>query len=131
MKHFFLILLLFAIFYVFASDQLIGMIVDPRLEKTLTNLFDMPVTIRGLRIRPFLGRVQASGITFMNQPQFAARPHFDAQTIHFDIDFLALRNKEVKIGTVTLDQLVYFIDRIATDEGPRNNVKTWYRHSSP
>ena len=112
----------------FAAERLVGIFAEPRLEKLLTGLFDMPVQIEGLRVNFLSGRVRASRLTFINQPAFASGPHLDVQGLKFDIDWWALKSQRVRIGTLFLNQPFYFIDRILTPEGPRNNVRTWVRH---
>ena len=123
---FFLLLFLFLIL---ALDRLIGFALESKLEKTLTDLFGMPVTIEGLRADPVSGRVSARRVTFMNQPEFLPGPHLDVKGIRFCIDFRGLLfDKRVDIKMIDLEQPFYFIDRIATPEGPTNNVITWYHH---
>jgi len=104
------------------------MFLEPRLEKVLTDLFGMSVTIQGLQVDPLTGRVEASYVVFQNQPQFAPRPHFEIQGMKFDLNLGALREKQVLIGEIHLKEFVYFIDRISTETGVRNNAKTWYEH---
>ncbi len=129
-KVLFVLSCLFSLFLVFmvTVDRLVGMYLDPRLETTLTELFGMSVSIQDLRVNPFSGFVRASRLTFMNQPEFADKPHLDVEGLHFDIDLLALREHQVKIKKIYLQKPFYFIDRVVTPEGPRNNVKTWFLH---
>lgn len=122
------IFLLVALFLTLAHDRLIGLFLEPYLGKQLTELFGMPVKISGLRVKPLSGKIKATRLTFTNQPEFAPGPHIDIQDLEADIDFRALANHQILIGTIHTKQPYYFIDRIATDEGPRNNVVTWYRH---
>ncbi|HXV27434.1 MAG TPA: DUF748 domain-containing protein [bacterium] len=120
----FCILLLFMV----VVDRVVGKYLEPRIENLLTDLFGMTVTIEDLRVNPFLGLVTASRITFMNQPEFADKPHLDGRGLIFDINLLALRHHQVKIRRILFDRLFYFIDRIATPEGPDNNVSVWVDH---
>ncbi len=129
-KVMFVLSCLFFLFLVFmvTVDRLVGMFLEPRLETTLTELFGMSVSIHDLRVNPFAGLVRASRLTFMNQPEFADTPHLDVEGLHFDIDLLALKKRQVKIRKIYLNKPYYFIDRVVTPEGPRNNVKTWFLH---
>ncbi len=128
MKKITWIFLLAAFFIFLTRSILIGAVLEPILSKELTNLFGMPVSIRGLRADPLYGRVWASRVIFMNQPEFAPGPHLDVKGLKFDIDFWALTQKRVLIGTIFLNEPYYFIDRIATPKGPNNNVSTWVDH---
>ena len=127
-KFLFVLACLFSLFLVFmvTVDRLVGMYLEPRLETRLTELFGMSVSIQGLRVNPFAGIVRASRLTFMNQPEFADKPHLDVEGLHFDIDLLALKQHQVKIRRIYLNKPFYFIDRTLTPEGPRNNVTTWF-----
>ncbi len=109
-------------------DRLVGMVLEPRLETTLTELFGMSVSIQNLRVNPFAGLVRASRLTFMNQPEFADKPHLDVEGLRFDIDLRALKDHQVKIKKIYLNKPFYFIDRVTTPEGPRNNIKAWLLH---
>lgn len=128
MKKFFWILFLLTLFLFLTHDRLLGMAFERRLEETLSHVFGMRVSMEGLRIRLLPSKVSVSRLTFDNQPEFAPLPHLDARGLSFDIDFLALRQKEVAIRRVRLREPFYLIDRIQTNEGPRNNVVTWWRH---
>ncbi len=132
MKKILLVLLAALVVGMLLFERGVALYVEPKLEGILSDLFGMKVEIKGLRIRPYPGHVWASRITFMNQPEFAPAPHLDAKRVDFGIDFLALaRDNRVDIDKVVLHDLVYFIDRISTPEGPRNNIITWYRHMRP
>ncbi len=127
MKKIFLFFLLLAICIFAVHHRLAGAYLEPRLEKQLSYLFNMPVTIDGLRVS-LSGHVFASRIIFMDQPEFTAGPHLDARNVQADMDLLALLDKRVEIGTIRLQQPFYFIDRIAAPEGSTNNVITWWRN---
>ena len=86
-KKAFWIFLLMLFFAYLTHDRLIGLALQFPLESKLTDLFGMPVTIKGLRVRPLAGKVTAARVTFLNQPEFEAGPHLDVQGIDFDIDF--------------------------------------------
>lgn len=109
--------------------ELLQKVGEPYLEKTLTHVFGMPVEIDNLEIDPKRSYVRMDQITFSNQPEFRQDlPHFQIKNFEFDLDFKALRHKEVRIKKAVLGEFIYFIDRIMTDEGPRNNVITWWHH---
>jgi hypothetical protein len=114
--------------FLLTVDRLVGMFFEPRLEHALTDLFGMSVSVQGLHIHPLFGHAAASRLTFINQPEFAQGPHLDVRGIKFDIDFLALRENKVRIRKLYLNRPFYLIDRIATEQGPKNNVKTWVQH---
>ena len=122
------IFILTALFIFLTRSILLGAVLEPILSKKLTDLFGMPVTIRGLQVDPLSGHVQAAHVVFMNQPEFAPKPHLDVQGIWFDIDWRALKKKHVLIETIFLKEPFYFIDRIMTPRGPNNNVSTWVDH---
>ena len=104
-----------------------GALLDGPLEMTLTQLFGMPVNIERLMVDPKTGEVSAERIVFHNQSKYSPRPHFDSK-ISFDIQFRDLLKKRVTIGTVTLTDLVYDIERIKTEKGGSSNVGDWVRH---
>lgn len=112
----------------FVLPRAVGMVLEPRLEKKLTRLFDMPVKIEGLHGQLLNGHVWARGITFWNQPGFSNRPHLDVQGIEFDIDYLALRDKRVIIRNAVLNHPFYLLERISTPQGIKNNIVMWWDH---
>lgn len=115
------------LFVFLTHDRLVGMVLAPRVEKKLTWLFGMPVTLKDLRVG-ILGHVSAGRVIFRNQEEFAPGPHLDVESLHFNIDLPGLLQKRVDIGEIQLNRPYYFIDRILTPEGPRNNVITWWRN---
>lgn len=110
------------------NDRVVGTVVAPFLEYRLSDLFGMPVSIRGLSLNLLQNHVQASRLTFHNQAQFSNRPHFDIRGLACDINFKALRDKRIEIETLHLDHPYYLIERVPSQEGPRNNVTTWFHH---
>jgi len=104
------------------------MVLEPYLEGVLSRLFGMRVTIVGLQADVVAGEVRADLVRFWNQAEFQRGPHLEVQGMHFDLDIEALFDKKVIIEELKLNKPYYFIDRIATPQGGRNNVITWYRH---
>ena len=73
--------------------RLLGMVVEPFLEKAMTRVFDMPVHIEGLRIAPFLSRVSVAKLEILNPPGFKRRDHFTCKEIDIVLDLRVLKNK--------------------------------------
>lgn len=121
-------LFLLVLMLVFFHDRLVGMLLRPYLERTLTGLFGMPVSIGRLRTDLAGKIVCADNVRFMNQPGFPRLPHLSVKRLEFDLDYPALGDKEVRIRHVLLDQPIYRIDRMSTPDGPRNTVSTWWHH---
>lgn len=117
--------ILIFVFFVFTLPRAVGLYLEPKLEKNLTELFGMKVTLEHLHGQPFSGHVWAERITFWNQPQFSNRPHLDIRGIEFDIDYWALRDKRVIIRNAVFNHPFYLLERIATPEGTKNNIVTW------
>lgn len=109
-------------------DRVIGGIAQGVLADRLSYLFGLRVQIQGLRIYPFTGRILASKVIFWNPIEFSSSPHLRLDGLEFDLDWGALRNKEVKIKTARLEKPLYYIERIRIDDQNRNNVITWWRH---
>lgn len=107
--------------------RIIGTILEPQLEILLSRLFDMKVRMDDLFADPISGDVKTRRIVFHNQPQFADQPHLDA-ALEAKVDFNALFDKKVLIAYIHLTDSFYFIDRIKTSQGPRNNVSTWVKY---
>ena len=116
------------LFFLLTASRILGLFLEPVLEQKLTDLFGMPVTIKGLRVNPLTGGVHASALRFMNQPEFAPAPHLEVLGIDFRIHFLALRYHQVLIDSIDLKQPFYFIDRIRIKGSPENNASTWVHH---
>lgn len=126
--RFIFILCLSLLLLSFLAGYPIGMYLQPKLENLLSDLFGMSVEIRGLYVRPLPGEVTAKEVIFFNQPEFEAQPHFRVAGLRGQIRYEKLLEEKVDIGRLELNNLFYFIDRIPTDEGPRNNIMTWVRH---
>lgn len=128
MRKFFLILTWVLLGAFYFGTLFLGVVLEPFLEAKLTALFDMPVTIEGLRANPWTGDVRASGIQFSNPPFFSGRPHLKTGTVVFRIDFPALLEREVRIETVVFEHPFYLIERIDSGFETITNIKTWIRH---
>ncbi|MBI3307722.1 MAG: hypothetical protein HYZ84_07950 [Candidatus Omnitrophica bacterium] len=119
---------LLAVFLFLILPRAVGFYLEPKLERKLTQLFGMKVTIEYLRGQPLTGHVWANRITFWNQPQFSDRPHLDIRGIEFDIDYMAIRQKRVIIRNAVFHHSFYLLERISTDKGTENNIVTWWHH---
>ncbi len=109
------------------SGRLLGWWLEPKLEDRLTRLFELPVHIEGLLVYPWPGGAEARRLTFENEPVFSQETaHLDVAGVWFDISFMALKEKHVKIRHVLLHEPVFVIERKLDYEGdPRNNVAVW------
>lgn len=123
-----LVLILAAAVLYFVAGEIVGFVLEPKLEKELTTLFGVPVKIERLYAHPLKGTAEAKRITFENLPEFDNRPHLDANGIEFDIDFMALRDKKVIIKHVILKNAFYLLSRYQSEDRVRNNIKTWHQH---
>ena len=128
----FIVLFLFLLLIGASSSPLItGSLMEAPLEKKLTDLFGMPVMIDHLQVDLIQGKVKASRIRFVNQPQFTPGPHLDVRGgIEVYINFFALRRKQVRISRIYLKKPGYFIESVPNGNGHDfvTNVRTWVRH---
>lgn len=109
--------------------RLLGLAAEPYLNKALTRLFDMPVSIEGLRISPFLSRVSFKKFEVLNPPGFQRRDHFTARDVSVLLDLSVLQNKFIRIRSAHFKEAVFAIESYMTSEGvPRTNVLLWYHH---
>ena len=65
-KNLILFFLLILLVLPFVHNPILGKALDPYLEGVLARVFNMPVNIEGLSVRPFPGHVRAKRIEFLN-----------------------------------------------------------------
>ncbi len=124
----FLVFLVFLLAVTFFHDFLIGMTLDPLLEKELSILFDMPVNIEGMRVHLWPGHVSVKKIEFLNPPGFKRRDHFTARQIDIYLDLSVIDHKFIRIKRAHFKEVIFAIESYMTPEGSRTNVKHWYHH---
>lgn len=113
----------------YSSPPLAGNLIEPVLERKLSRLFGLPVTLEGLRVNFLSGRVRVDSLEFFNPHFFSPKPHLKTAGLDFDIDFPALLRREVRIGVIDAKELFYFLERVQVP-GPEKmtNVRAWVRH---
>ncbi|HOW58128.1 MAG TPA: hypothetical protein PLO78_00215 [Candidatus Omnitrophota bacterium] len=121
-------LLIFITFFYFFYERLLGMAVEPFLEKKLTSLFNMPITITGLRIRLWPCHVHVEKFVIYNPVDFRRRDHFTAKKVDIFIDPSLLKNKFVRITLAHFKEAIFAVESYMTPKGSRTNVKIWYYH---
>lgn len=124
----FFILFLALIVLGMVHARLLGMVVEPYLEKIMTQAFGMPVYVEGLRISPWPASVSAKKIEILNPPGFRRRDHFTAEGIHCELDLRVLKNKFIRIRKAHFEKVVFAIESYMTSQGSRTNVWLWYHH---
>lgn len=124
------ILFIFFIILFISSGWIAGAYMEPKVESWLTERFGFQVTVDGLYAHPFPGLVYTKKMVFHEQSGFEPRPHFEINGVFFDINFLALFDKDVEVGTLYLNEPTYLIDqRDPPDKGaPSTNIGTWYQN---
>ncbi|HRY85679.1 MAG TPA: DUF748 domain-containing protein, partial [Candidatus Omnitrophota bacterium] len=126
-RLFFILLLVFAILWMLHA-RLLGKAVEPVLEKLLTDAFDMPVHVEGMKIYPVFSRVTVQKIEFLNPPGFRRRDQFTAKGITLELDLRVLKNKFIRIRRAHFKEVVFAIESYMTSQGSRTNVWHWYHH---
>ena len=121
-----LIGLVFLLGIIFFYDRLLGMALEPFLEKKLAAAFDMPISITGLRVRLWPCHVTVGKFVIYNPPDFRRPDHFSAQGIDIDLDSAMLKNKFVHITKAHFKEVVFAIESYMAPKGSRTNVKLWY-----
>lgn len=111
MKKFFFVLFMSLVTAFLMRAQLLGIYLDPIIEKQLTEIFAMPIVIDGLRADPITGNVRINRLRFLNQPEFSTKPHIDAKEIKTQVDVKALFHQQVLIEEITMNELNYSIER--------------------
>ena len=124
----FLILLISFGMLALTHGWLLGMAAEPFLEKIMSEAFDMPVHVDGLRIYPLTGCVKVAKIEFMNPPGFRRKDQFTAKGITCVLDLSVLKNKCIRIRSAYLKEVVFVIESYMAPSGSRNNVRHWYHH---
>ncbi len=126
----FLFLLVLALL-IYARAGLTGLVLEPVLEGTLTKLMGMEVSIENLRVDVLTGHVSTREVLIMNQPEFSRRPHLKGR-LEFDMDFLALLRKEIKISQLTLHDGYFLIEKNIRPDGYEiTNIRTWINYVDP
>lgn len=125
-KRFLFLVLLVVIF--FFHDRFLGMAAESFLERKLTNLFNMPISIHGLRIRPWPCQIHLDYFVIHNPPDFRGANHFVAEQADIAIDASLLKNKFVRIKLAHFKKAFFSVESYMTPQGSRTNVKVWYRH---
>ncbi len=128
MRRFLLSSILALLLGVYFIDRIVGVVVDPVLERTLTNLFGMPFQIGSLQANPFTGHVTAHNVQFLNQPAYSYAPHLYVREMEFDIKFQDLLHKYVNIRRVVLKEPFYLIERQMIAAEKRSNITDWIDH---
>jgi len=123
-----LILTLSLVLVLFTAKYFVGAILEPVLERSLSDLFGMKVQMKGLRIDPEKGTLVARDVFFSDPPGFDARPHLEAESLVAHFDPYALGRREVRIGTLLLVKPRYFIERRLIGSEKKTNVTAWVRH---
>lgn len=127
LKIFIFLICLFAGLFFF-HERLLGMLAEPFLAKVMTNVFDMPVTVKGLRIHVRPWHVSAEEIQCLNPPGFRRRDHYTARGIDLDLDLTHLKNKYIRITKAHFNEAIFAIESYMTPEGSQTNVWHWYHH---
>ena len=109
-------------------DRLLGMAAEPALEKLMTQVFDMPVSINGMRIAPFLGRISVKELVILNPTGFRRRDHFTCNDFVIDLDLRVLKNKFIRIRKAHFREVIFAIESYMTPQGSRTNVWHWYHN---
>lgn len=120
--------LIFFILFVLLFTRILGALAAPVLERTLSRLFGMPVSVERLSVNPFTGHIHAEGLEFRNQAGFSYGPHMYVGVLDVTMDFMALKDKRVSIEAAVFNHLYYLIERREFGGEKTTNVKTWYRH---
>ncbi|MFA5159339.1 MAG: hypothetical protein WC484_02415 [Candidatus Omnitrophota bacterium] len=123
---FFILIVLIALGMLHA--RLLGMAVEPFLEKVMTRVFDMPVHIEGMRISPFLSRISIEKLEILNPPGFRRRDHFTCKGIECELDLRVLKNKFIRIRKAHFKKVIFAIESYMTSKGSRTNVWHWYHN---
>lgn len=126
-RFFFIFLILLAVI-VMAHGWILGQIAEPQLEKLMTDAFDMPVHIEGMRIYPVTGGIKIAKIEFLNPPGFRRPDQFTAKGITLTLDLSVIKNKFMRIRKAHFREVVFAIESYMTPQGSRNNVWHWYHH---
>ncbi len=127
LRPLFFILIVLAVLWMLHA-RLLGMAAEPFLEKVMTRVFDMPVHIEGMRISPFLSRVNVKKLEIFNPPGFKRRDHFTCKGIEITLDLRVLKNKFIRIRKAHFKKVVFAIESYMTPQGSRTNVKHWYHN---
>ena len=126
-RPFFIFLILLGVLGILHA-RLLGIAAEPFLEKVMTRVFDMPVHIEGMRIYPFLARVNVEKLEILNPPGFKRRDHFTCKGIELELDLGVLKNKFIRIRKAHFNKVVFAIESYMTPQGSRTNVKHWYHN---
>jgi hypothetical protein len=108
--------------------RLLGMAAEPFLEKVMTQVFDMPVHIEGMRISPFYSRVSIEKLEIFNPSGFRRRDHFTCKGIECELDLGVLKNKFIRIRKAHFKKVIFAIESYMTSKGSRTNVWHWYHN---
>lgn len=127
-RKFLIVLLCFLFLLVFSYDRLLGLAVQPYLAKVMTDVFDMPITVKGLRIRIFPWHVSADEIKCFNPPGFRRPDHYIARGIDLDLDLKNLKHKYIRITYAHFKEAIFAVESYMTPQGSRTNVWHWYHH---
>jgi len=114
--------------WVLVQGRLLGRVTEPFLEKVMTQVFDMPVHIEGMRIFPILGRIRVKKLEILNPPGFKRRDHFTCNDFVIDLDLRVLKNKFIRIRKAHFKEVIFAIESYMTPQGSRTNVWHWYHN---
>lgn len=131
MKKFWPLVLIFVLFLFVGAfhGRILGMMVEPFLEKVMSRAFDMPVYIKGLNITPWpLGRVSLDHLEILNPPGFKRRDHFTVKGMECFLDLSVLKNKFIRIRRAHFNEVIFAIESYMSSEGSQTNVWHWYHH---
>lgn len=126
-KRFFFLILFFLVFLF--HGRILGLAVEPFLERKLTTLFDMPISIQGLRVHFWPCQVHMDYFMIHNPPDFRAPNHFVAKDIDLTLDTSLFKNKFIRITLAHFKEVLFAVESYTTAKGPvRTNVKIWYHN---
>lgn len=119
--------IILAVLFLF-YDRLLGMALEPFLEKKLTDIFDMPITVTGMRVRLRPLHVHVEKFVIYNPVDFRRRDHFTARGVDLYLDPRLLKNKFIRITLAHFREAIFAVESYMTPRGSRTNVKIWYYH---
>jgi hypothetical protein len=128
LKIFLLVCLAVLLGAVFFHDTLIGIALEPVLERELADAFDMPFDVEGLRLHLWPGEVSVEKVVCYNPAGFKRREHYVAEGVRLNIDLGDLKKKCFHIRKAHFKKALFAIESYMTPGGSRTNVWHWYHH---
>jgi hypothetical protein len=113
----------------FGLPAALGAYLEPRIEKTLTDLFGMKFSVDRLRVNPLSGMVSGSSVVFGNPPGYSDRPHLIVSRMDVRLLWPSLFRKDIRILRIDLDHPVYYLERREFEPGRRvNAASAWWNY---